>query len=50
MRKVYTRKLIDKEVRNLKLTAAICLGFGLIIVSTMSSFYWNLYEQSYEYD
>ena len=30
--------------------SALCLGLGLIIVSTFASFYWELYERTVLYD
>jgi len=32
------------------LCSALCLGLGLIIVSTFASFYWELYERTVLYD
>ena len=43
-------KSIDKQVRQLKLMSAICLGTGLLIVSTLSSYYWDLYHRARDYD
>ena len=43
-------KGIDKQVRKLKLIAAISLGMGLLIVTTMSSYYWDLYNRASAYD
>jgi len=37
-------------VRTIKLCSALCLGLGLIIVSTFSSFYWELYQRSVLFD
>ena len=39
-----------RSVRNIKLCSAACLGMGLIVVSTFSSLYWELYQRTLEYD
>lgn len=43
-------KNIDKQVRQLKLYSAICLGSGLLLVSTLASYYWDLYHRANDFD
>jgi len=43
-------KNIDKQVRQLKLFSAACLGAALLIVTTLGSYYWDLYHRADEYD
>ena len=43
-------KGIDKEVRKMKLLSAVCLGLGLLIVSTFASYYWDLFHRAQDYD
>ena len=44
------KKENQRSVRTTKLCSATCLGFGLILVSTLASFYWDLYQRSVLYD
>ena len=37
----------QRSVRTIKLCSALCLGLGLIIVSTFSSYYWELYQRAH---
>ena len=37
-------------MRRLKLVSAVCLGAGLLIVSTFASYYWDLYHRARDYD
>ena len=39
-------KNLDKEVRQMKLISAVCLGLGLLIVSTLASYYWDLFHRA----
>ena len=43
-------KNLDKEVRQMKLISAVCLGLGLLIVSTLASYYWDLFHRAQDYD
>ena len=43
-------KGLDREVRQMKLISAVCLGLGLLIVSTLASYYWDLFHRAQDYD
>ena len=43
-------QLNDKEIRRTKLLSSICLGFGLLIASTMSTYWWDLEQRAVAFD